>query len=176
MLSCSPTLQGFVPSSLLSDEEVGVSQGGPPICFPLLPLLGVVVKANPLLFMVMCKGKTSALRITERKGLERGTFKVIQFQPPCYRQGHLLLDQTTQSPIHPGLGWLRWGLHDSHCCHLVTESRWCTVQTSLPWPSWRDNSVRLSEEMIPGGKQRQENMGPQTDFCFLSWTSRMWVI
>lgn len=85
--------------------------------------------------MVMCKGKTSALRITERKGLERGTFKVIQFQPPCYRQGHLLLDQTTQSPIHPGLGWLRWGLHDSHRCHLVTEPRWCTVQTSCLDPA-----------------------------------------
>ena len=32
-----------------------------------------------------------------------GTFKIIQFQPPCYRQGHLLLDQVAHSPILPGL-------------------------------------------------------------------------
>ena len=35
-------------------------------------------------------------------GLE-GTFKIIQFQLFCYRQGHLPLDQVAQSPMQPGL-------------------------------------------------------------------------
>ena len=40
-------------------------------------------------------------RIIEWFGLE-GTFKTIMFQPPCYRQGHLPLDQVAHSPIQPG--------------------------------------------------------------------------
>ena len=41
-------------------------------------------------------------RIIEWFRLE-GTFEIIQFQPPCYRQGHFPLDQVVQSPIQPGL-------------------------------------------------------------------------
>ena len=45
-------------------------------------------------------------RIIEWFGLE-GTIKIIQFQPPHYRQGHLPLDQVAQSPIQPGLECLQ---------------------------------------------------------------------
>jgi len=45
-------------------------------------------------------------RIIEWFGLE-GTFKIVLFQPPCYRQGHLPLDQVAQSPIQPGLEHLQ---------------------------------------------------------------------
>jgi len=38
-----------------------------------------------------------------------GTFKIIWFQPPCYRQGHLPLDEVAQSPIQPGLECLQGG-------------------------------------------------------------------
>ena len=38
-----------------------------------------------------------------------GTLKITQFQPLCYRQGHLLLDQVAQSPIQPGLESLQGG-------------------------------------------------------------------
>jgi len=41
-------------------------------------------------------------RMTEWFGLE-GTLKIIQFQPPCHGQGHLLLEQVAQSPVQPGL-------------------------------------------------------------------------
>ena len=34
-------------------------------------------------------------------GLE-GTCKISQVKTPCYRQGHLPLDQVAQSPIQPG--------------------------------------------------------------------------
>ena len=32
----------------------------------------------------------------------KGSLKIMQFQPPCYSQGHLPLDQVAQSPIQPG--------------------------------------------------------------------------
>jgi len=41
-------------------------------------------------------------RIIEWFGLE-GTLKIIRFQLPCHKEGHLLLDQVAQSPIQPGL-------------------------------------------------------------------------
>ena len=47
-------------------------------------------------------------RIMEWFGSE-GTFKIIQFQSPCYRQGHFSLDQVAQSPIQPGLERLQGG-------------------------------------------------------------------
>ena len=47
-------------------------------------------------------------RITESLKLE-GTLKIIQFQPPYYRQGHLPLDQVAQSPIQSGLECFQGG-------------------------------------------------------------------
>ena len=41
-------------------------------------------------------------------GLE-GNIKIIQFLPPCYRQGHLPLDQAAQSSIQPGLECFQGG-------------------------------------------------------------------
>ena len=41
-------------------------------------------------------------KLTEWFGLE-GTLKITWFQPPCHRQGHLLVGQAAQSPIQPGL-------------------------------------------------------------------------
>jgi len=32
-----------------------------------------------------------------------GTLKIIWFQPPCHKQGHLPLDQVAQSSIQHGL-------------------------------------------------------------------------
>ena len=50
-------------------------------------------------------------RIIDRPGLKR-TSKIIQFQPPCYVQGHQLPDQAAQSHIQPGLECLQeWGIH-----------------------------------------------------------------
>jgi len=47
-------------------------------------------------------------KIIEGFGLER-TWKIIQFQPPCHRQGHLPPDQGAPSAVQPGLehcqGW-----------------------------------------------------------------------
>jgi len=38
---------------------------------------------------------------------------VIEFQPPCYVQGHQPLDQAAQSHIQSGLECLQgWGIHD----------------------------------------------------------------
>ena len=38
---------------------------------------------------------------------------IIQFQPPCYMQGHQSLDQAVQSHIQPGLECLQgWGIHN----------------------------------------------------------------
>jgi len=31
------------------------------------------------------------------------TLKIIWFQPPCHRQGHLPPDQVDHSPVQPGL-------------------------------------------------------------------------
>lgn len=39
----------------------------------------------------------------------KGPFKIIYFHPPCYRQGHLPLDQVSQSPIQSGLEPLQGG-------------------------------------------------------------------
>jgi len=50
-------------------------------------------------------------RIIERPGLKR-TSQIIQFQPPCYVQGHQPPDQAAQSRIQPGLECLQgWGIH-----------------------------------------------------------------
>jgi len=50
-------------------------------------------------------------RITKCFGLE-GTFRSHLAQPSCSEQGHLQLDQVTQSPIQPGLeSFQGWGLH-----------------------------------------------------------------
>jgi len=54
---------------------------------------------------------TSFHRITEWPGLKRTTV-IIEFQPPCYVQGHQPPDQAAQSHIHPGLECLQgWGIH-----------------------------------------------------------------
>jgi len=47
-------------------------------------------------------GQKSNHRTIEWFGLE-GTFKIIWFQLPSNRQGHLPLDGVAQSPIQPGL-------------------------------------------------------------------------
>jgi len=52
-------------------------------------------------------------RITEWFGLE-GTLKIIWFQPPCHKQGHLPLDEVAQSSIPPGLEHCQGG--GSHSC------------------------------------------------------------
>jgi len=55
--------------------------------------------------------KENGYRITEWIGLE-GTLKTIQFQALCHSQGHLPLDQVSQSPIQPDLEHSqRWGVH-----------------------------------------------------------------
>ena len=59
----------------------------------------------------MHHSESSYCRIIERFVLE-GTFKIISFQPPCFRQGHLLLDQVAHSSIQPGLECFQgWGIH-----------------------------------------------------------------
>ena len=51
-------------------------------------------------------------RIIEWPGLKR-TIMIIQFQPPCYVQGHQSPDQAAQSHIQPGLECLQgWGIHN----------------------------------------------------------------
>ena len=51
-------------------------------------------------------------RITECPGLKRNTM-IIQFQPPCFVQGHQPPDQAAQSHIQPGLECLQgWGTHN----------------------------------------------------------------
>ena len=50
-------------------------------------------------------------RIIEWPGLKRTTV-IIEFQPPCYGQGHQPPDQAAQSHIQPGLECLQgWGIH-----------------------------------------------------------------
>jgi len=50
-------------------------------------------------------------RITEWPGLKRTTM-TIEFQPPCYVQGHQPPHQAAQSHIQPGLECLQgWGIH-----------------------------------------------------------------
>ena len=56
-------------------------------------------------------------RIIEWLGLE-GTFKIIWFQPPCYRQGHLPLDQAAHSPIQPSLDCLQGMVIHTLSCNL----------------------------------------------------------
>jgi len=46
--------------------------------------------------------------ITEWLRLE-GTFKIIWFQAPCYRQGCLPLDQVAHGPIQPALECFQGG-------------------------------------------------------------------
>ena len=49
--------------------------------------------------------------IIEWPGLKRTT-TIIEFQPPCYVQGHQPPDQAAQSHIQPGLECLQgWGIH-----------------------------------------------------------------
>ena len=50
--------------------------------------------------------KYFSLTITEWPGLKRTTM-IIQFQPPCYVQGHQPLDQAARSHIQPGLECLQ---------------------------------------------------------------------
>ena len=38
-----------------------------------------------------------------------GTLRITWLQPPCYRQGHLPLDQVAYSPIQPGLECFQGG-------------------------------------------------------------------
>jgi len=52
-------------------------------------------------------------RIIEWFGLE-GTLKIIWFQPPCHKQGHLPLDQVAQSSIQPGLEHFQGGGTSGH--------------------------------------------------------------
>ena len=47
-------------------------------------------------------------RIVEWFGLE-GTIKIIEFQPPCYRQRHLPLNQVAQSPTQLALECFQGG-------------------------------------------------------------------
>ena len=54
-------------------------------------------------------------RIIEWFELEK-TFKIMQFQPPCYRQGHLPLDSVAQSLSQPGLECLQ-----GQCIHNLSE-------------------------------------------------------
>ena len=54
------------------------------------------------------------LRLTMNHGITEwfwleGTFKIIQLQPPYYRQGHLPLDQVAESPIQPSLDCFQGG-------------------------------------------------------------------
>jgi len=50
-------------------------------------------------------------RVLEWPGLKRTTL-IIEFQPPCYVQGHQPPDQAAQSHIQPGLECLQeWGIH-----------------------------------------------------------------
>ena len=66
-------------------------------------------------------------RITEWLGLE-GTSRIMKLQPPRHRQGHqpphLILEQTAQGPIQPGLEHLQGqGIHSLSgqlCQHLTT--------------------------------------------------------
>jgi len=72
---------------------------------------------NHLLQGFHCKCPRSALhegqnhRIIQWLSLKR-TATIIQFQPPCYVQGHQPPDQAAQSHIQPGLECLQgWGIH-----------------------------------------------------------------
>ena len=58
-------------------------------------------------------------RIIEWPGLKR-TIMTIEFQPPCYVQGHQLLDQAAQSHTQPGLECLQgWGIHKKTLMRLT---------------------------------------------------------
>jgi len=46
-------------------------------------------------------------RIIEWPGLKR-TVMIIEFQPPCYVQGHQSLDQAAQSHTQPGPKCFTW--------------------------------------------------------------------
>ena len=50
-------------------------------------------------------------RIIQWPGLKRTTM-IIEFQPPCYMQGHQPPEQAAQSHIQPGLKCIQgWGIH-----------------------------------------------------------------
>jgi len=78
-------------------------------------------------------------RIIEWFGLER-TFKIIQFPPHCYRQGHSPLDQPAQSRTQPGFECLQRGGH--------LEPFWAT-HSSVWSPSQIKNSFLLSSLNLP---------------------------
>jgi len=51
-------------------------------------------------------------RIIEWPRLKRSTM-IMEFQPPCYGQGHQPPDQAAQSHIQPGFECLQgWGIHN----------------------------------------------------------------
>lgn len=55
-----------------------------------------------------CNGKTTE----SQNGLERAS-KIMQFQAPCHKQGHISLNQVDQSYIQPGLEHLHvWSIPD----------------------------------------------------------------
>jgi len=73
-----------------------------------------------LLFQVSEFLQREGHRIVEWPGLKRSTM-IIEFQPPCYVQGHQPQDQAAQSHIQPGLEGslalsLLWPLEVSMFC------------------------------------------------------------
>ena len=69
-----------------------------------------------------------------------GTFKIISFQPPCYRQGHLPLDQVAHSPIQPGLECFQGGgIHNltGQPVHLMYD---------IPLSKFRGNAAKTGLE------------------------------
>lgn len=58
-----------------------------------------------------------------------------QFQPPCCRKGHLLLDQFAQSPVQAGLKHFQgWGIHrfsGFSCSSLLLEDVSACLHTEM---------------------------------------------
>lgn len=81
-------------------------------------------------------------RIKEWPRLE-GTWRIMNLQPPCHRQGcqppHLILDQAAQVPIQPGLDHLHGqGLHSlsslfQHLTNLIVKNFSIQFNPRLPY-------------------------------------------
>ena len=66
----------------------------------------VILLCHPFLSFPL--QKKTIHRIIEWPGLKR-TIMIIEFQPPCYVQGHQPLEQAAQSHIQPGLECISGG-------------------------------------------------------------------
>jgi len=61
-----------------------------------------------------------------------GTLKIIWFQPPCHEQGHLPLEQVTQSSIQPGLEHCQGGGSHSFSGQPVSVPHYLHGEEFLP--------------------------------------------